>query len=350
MVFAVLAAALGTVVLYAQLRELNQVSTLQIPAGGLRPALHYLETDQVARHRAVLEGRAGDPWQYRVFATWLNEGLFRAAQRLGDVSLPETFVAVRLVQNWLILFVYSSFLVALGLGTSAAGLGLSLLAYAMSLSTWHAGLAFATWYELAFFVAGALLVLRRRYAWLLPLALLAAANKESSLLLPVLLLGAGPPTRERGRLLAACFAGQLAVIALIRIGIGPQPLISAEGHTPGLDLLGYNVGRAVSWAQLLLCFGVVPLVAVSAWREWPAVLRRWCGWLVLPWLGAHFVLAIVAETRLLLVPHALVFLPAALIAVAGPPADRRCPEGPSSERLHCAPDSPNVPPGGGGAA
>jgi len=318
-VFAILALALASSALYAQLRELNQIASLQIPAAGLRPGLHFLATEEVQRHQAVIERRAGDPWQYRVLAPWLNEALYRAAGRLGPINFTQVFLAVRLTQNWVVLFGFSLFLLELGLGPPAVALGLSLLTYAMSLSTWHAGLAFATWFELAFFVIGALLVLRGQAAWLLPLGMLAAANKESSLLLPVLLLaqGAGKaaPSRDRGVLFAACIAAQLAVCAALRVALGPQPLIVPEGHAPGPELLGYNVGRAVTWTHLVLTFALVPLVALWGFRHWPVALRRWCLWLVPPWVVAHFVLAIVAETRLLLVPYALVFLPAALIVV-----------------------------------
>jgi hypothetical protein len=56
--------ALAAVTVYAQLRDLNHISSLRTAAIGLAPAWHFLETEQRSRHDAVLRRTAGDPWTY----------------------------------------------------------------------------------------------------------------------------------------------------------------------------------------------------------------------------------------------------------------------------------------------
>src|SRR5262245_61110978 len=46
-------------------------------------SLHYLETTQVVRHMRVLQGNAGDAWQYRVLSEYLVEWLIRGVTILG---------------------------------------------------------------------------------------------------------------------------------------------------------------------------------------------------------------------------------------------------------------------------
>jgi hypothetical protein len=60
----------------------------------------------------------------------------------------------------------------------------------------------------------------------------------------------------------------------------------------------------------------MPVIAMLAYRRWPPSLRL-AFWAVVPiWLSVHFVAALVAEARLMLVPQALVFIPGALIGLA----------------------------------
>jgi hypothetical protein len=56
---------------------------------------------------------------------------------------------------------------------------------------------------------------------------------------------------------------------------------------------------------------------VFSYQTWPRALKIFF-WVVVPaWFGVHFFTALVAETRLLLVPLALVFIPGALFGIAG---------------------------------
>ena len=71
-------AFLATVTLYAQMRELKHISAFRTAATGLAPAWHFLDTEQRARHEAILAAGAGDPWDYRVLPAVAIEAVHRA--------------------------------------------------------------------------------------------------------------------------------------------------------------------------------------------------------------------------------------------------------------------------------
>jgi hypothetical protein len=107
----------------------------------------------------------------------------------------------------------------------------------------------------------------------------------------------------------------MAVFVGLRSYYGQQTPVTAYGHTPGWDMLQYNVGRLVTWLQVLATVGFLPFLAIAFIRQWPPFLVR-CFWCIVPlWLGVHFFTGVIAETRLLLVPHVLVFIPGALFGV-----------------------------------
>ncbi|MBY0275550.1 hypothetical protein K2Z84_09415, partial [Candidatus Binatia bacterium] len=304
---------LATVTLYAQMRELNQISTLRTPASGLAPAWHFLDTEQRARHEAILAARAGDPWGYRVLQAVVIEGVRRA---LPAIDLAWIFVGVRWCVNVALFAAAASYLASLGFGVAAVAAGLAALGWSVCLANYNAGLAFDTYAEVALYLAAASLLVRGRAGPVVLLAWLAAANRETALLMPLLiaLAPAVVPTRRRLALGGIALAGQVAIVLALRMALGPQPLIVPEGYAPGLPLLGYNLLRLVTWLNLATTFLFVPVLALATWRRWPPVLRR-SALLVPLWVVPHFVGAIVAETRLFLVPYALVVLPAALLAL-----------------------------------
>ena len=177
---------------------------------------------------------------------------------------------------------------------------------------------------LAYLLAG-LLVVRGYLYWLVPLTLLAAFNQETSgfiPLLPLALLGlAGRATSDRRRVLVTVGLASLVfvtVFILLRTVIfpGPREVIGPYGIPPGLQLLDYNLHLPTTGENLLLTFNVLPLLAIVSLRSGPVLLRRWF-WLVVPvWFVIHLLGSVISETRLLLVPLALVVVPLALSGVA----------------------------------
>ena len=289
----------------------------------------YIDAYQIPRHLEMLAGHAGNPWQYRMLSAWIVEA---AHQLCGALHLPQplivAFFAVRVLQEALMFVVAWRYWGALGLGGAETLMGLAVLGWSVSYSTHGSDLQFNTYFDVLFYLLAALAVLRGRVGWVVPITLLAALNRETSGFIPLLPVVAGwdaaPEARARAlRVGLIGVAVWVIVFVGLRLAYGPQHLILPYGHRLGFDLLSYNLGRSRTWIQLLGTFSIVPVLALMAYRQWPAPLRRFF-WLVVPaWFLVHWVGAVMEETRLLLVPMALVFVPGALLLLRGDAAAPR---------------------------
>jgi hypothetical protein len=283
-------------------------------------ATHYVEHDALATHQAVLHGRIGDPWRFRLLSEWGADVALRVARGLG---LPHPtlvgFLGFRVLQNALIFGLGWVYYRRLGSRRFVAALGLVLVAWAFTQALLHAGLAFNTYGDIAFYLLAALLIMDRRYAWIVPLTVLAALNRETSGLIPLMLaahgLSIGARTAEGRRAVVlggAALAAFAATIAVVRLAVGPADLILGNGRHPGFEMFRYNVFRGLTWSYLFQTLTVLPLLAVVAWRSWPRTLKAF-GLAIAPaWFAIHVFAGVLAESRLVLVPVVLVFVPGVL--------------------------------------
>ena len=276
---------------------------------------------QIERHVALLENESLDPWQYRMFSVYAVEGYLYVARALGWSRDPMTAMLVfRGLQNLALFLVAWLFYRRLGIRPLLTLLGLVILAFGMGQAIFESDLSFNLYFDLIFYLLSALLIARRRDGWLIPLSILAAANRETSLLIPFLLLAARVqlrPLKLESRTAAvagAALLGQVAVYLGLRAALGPKSPFFPHDIQWGWDLLIYNVARWQTWEMLAATFSVVPLLALALFRRWPDILRRYF-WVMVPvWLVLHTLLGVLAETRILLVPYALILLPGALFA------------------------------------
>jgi hypothetical protein len=312
----VVAIALAT--LYVQYRAM-----LDDSAG--RPLSGFIEHDLAQRHRDVLDRTVGDPWRYRLLSEWGAEGSYRVARAAGfHRPYLVGFLAFRALQNIAIFALAWALYRRFGFDRFACALGLGLVAWGMTQSTLHAALAFNTWGDIVFYLAGGLLILQRRYAWVLPLTVLATLNRETSGLIPVMLLvvawsvlGLRTPEGARAaRIGAAALAAFAVTYGVVRVAVGSSFLILANGRHPGWELFEYNVARGITWDELFQTMNVVPLLALLAIRRWPVELRAFAIAVVPAWFAIHVLSSVLAESRLVLVPYALVFVPGALAGLA----------------------------------
>ena len=66
---------------------------------------------------------------------------------------------------------------------------------------------------------------------------------------------------------------------------------------------------------LLATMGIIPFLALFSYRKWPHELKVFF-WLIVPvWFLVHLFASTMAETRLFLVPYALIFIPGALFGL-----------------------------------
>ncbi len=283
--------------------------------------LPYFAPDgpQIERHLSILNGEARAPFQYRVLSQYVLGMWLQLWPRDRPEATVWALVSLRLVQNAGLFIVGALYYRRLGLGPAAALVACSLLAWGMTQSLYDSNLSYDTYTDVICYLAAGLLIAAGRDVWIVPLAAMAAANRETSGLIPIMLIAAhvghGATFKRALTIGAAALAAYGAVFIGLRLAYGPRDLYVAYGHTMGLDLFRFNVLRVVTWTQLLATVGIVPLVALAGYRQWPPLLKRFC-WAVAPaWLVIHLFCAVLVETRLILAPHALIFVPGALLTV-----------------------------------
>jgi len=281
---------------------------------------YLLEGNQIQRHQLMIEGNAGNPWQYRVLSAYLVEGLVRLFQAFG-LSGPHVlaFIIFRFGQDTAVFLAAVLYFRKLGISLPHAMLGIVILAWGMSYSHYDSDLQFSTFFDILFCLLAGIAIISNRSFWILAITVFAAVNRETSGLIPFMYLAAAlvtPPRTSRAR--AISFFGlnlglYVLVFVSLRLAYGEQTVLVPYGHAPGLPLLRYNLFRSITWWQCLVTLSVVPPLALVSYRNWPAQLRAFF-WAVVPvWFLIHLVAAVLAETRLLLVPQALVFIPGALV-------------------------------------
>lgn len=308
--------ALSVATVYDQFRGLIALS----PGGN---PYQVVEGALARQAEEVVSGRAGDPWKYRLASTWLALRARDAARAAGfDQPAVVGFLGVRLLQNIGIFGLAWLLFRRFGASRYASALGLALVAWAMTQALFHSGLSWDTYGDLLVYLAAALLIVDRRYAWVLPLTILGAVNRETSGLVPVMLLASAVPLGLRtpeGRRVALLGAAALALFAatvlIVRRAMGPGELIIPFGRHHGRELFEYNVTRGQTWDNLFRTMTIVPLLALTQWRRWPTALRVFAVAVVPAWVAIHFFAAVVDETRLMLVPYVLVFVPGALMGL-----------------------------------
>ena len=293
---------------------------LQVRASG---GVAYLEGEQLKRHNAVIQGTTGNPYQYRVLSEYLVEGVIRVL-RTARCPFPvvSAFITVRLIQNMFLFVLAAFYYKALGLDTYLSLIGISLLAWGMTHAFYNSGLSFNLYFDVMFYLSAGLVILHRKYLWILPITGLAALNRETSGLIPLMVFADyACGKKEKYEIKNILF---VAVIALVVYGIvffsvrqiiGPRRLITAARQQPGLEFFMYNIRQHDTWLQLVATLGILPVMAVCSIRKWPCPLKGFFGIIVPIWMVIHFFGSAVAETRLFLVPHALIFIPGTLCGI-----------------------------------
>lgn len=320
--------------------------------------LSYLKTWQLERHHAVLNGTAYGHWQYRLLSAYLVQVVMMVFQACNIPAYPvSAFIAVRVLQNIAIFSMTAVYYRRLGLSRLHVWLGLSLLAWGMTHVFYNSDLQFSTYSDVICYLAAGLLILSKRYLWIVPLTIMAALNRETSGLIPVMAGMYGylrTPTsqcereqdgenfgveyfRQIGKTLRSRWqqflknephlfwvmtfsvCGYLIIQWGIRVMLGPRTPFYPEGVHFGVDLLVFNLLHLSTWIQLFATVGFIPLLSMYAAHRWPTSLWAFGVTIVPCWFLIHPFFSVMAETRNFLIPQILVFIPGALFGVCTPP-------------------------------
>ena len=283
--------------------------------------MSYLETVQLRRHNAVLNNTAPNPWQYRPLAEWILAASILATRALG-VPRPEVtaMLGIRLLQNLLIFGVAANYYWRLGLSFRTVLLGLGILTWGMSHALYNSDLSFSTYFDLLYYLIAGWLIVSGHLKWILPLVVVAALNRETSGLIPLMLVGTlvvsrGRAWREQRSRVALAGIGLLlfaAVYLAVRAYFGPRTEPWPWHYSQGWPLVVHNLSDPDTLMRVALTLNVLPLIAVWRLRTLPRELQGFF-WAVVPvWFAVHLAAVLANETRIFLVPFALIFVPAAL--------------------------------------
>lgn len=288
--------------------------------------LAWQETNYWPRLEAVAKGTAPAPDQYRVLTDRLVVVCVKAVEACG-VPRPVglTFVALRLVQNLLLFVLAFVFYRKLGIHAYPSLLGLSALAWGMTQANYGADLGFNASTDVLLYLGAALALVNRRPAWLIPITVIAALNRESSILIPYMALAFAVRWKPRltlDKTIAGAAFAALAVWCLffiaLHVTLGARPwALHESGAAPGFGLLRYNLTNADAWEHGFGMVGILPVLGMLSWRFWSPALKA-IFWSVVPlWCVGTLFCAPVDQSRVLLLPQVLVFIPGVLCGLAG---------------------------------
>lgn len=285
-----------------------------------RPLQEAIETVQLSRHDAVLSGSAPNPWQFRVFSEWILESFIYVCARglkLGN-AMEVSLFSLRVLQNVLLLALARLYFVRLGITRSISMFGVFLLAGGMMHSFYQSDLSFNTYFDVIFFLLAGILTLQGKYGWLPILMAPAALNRETSVLIPILLMAWGiwGKPEDRARTLTSGGLGILVwvlVFVALRLYYPDAPMFKVgDALLPGWKLFRYNLTVPEMPILLFQTLGFLPLVGLLAYKYWSPFVRIGFLLLVPAWILVHAFTSVWAETRLFLVLSAMVFVPAVL--------------------------------------
>ncbi len=212
----------------------------------------------------------------------------------------------------------------LGVYKNLAIIGILLLAWGISYSWYDSDISTNTFLEVVFYLLASLAILYKKWFWIPIIVFFAALNRETSGLIPFIFISAvwfAFPKEFRRKGLSI-FWISISIYIMTFFGLrslyGRQEIIIPHGISPGVQLLLLNLGRWITWDRLLLTLSLIPLVALFGYQKWPIALRCFF-WVIIPtWFIVHTFVAVMAETRLFIVPLALVLIPGVLF-FASPP-------------------------------
>lgn len=318
------------------------------------------------RHIALIEGRAEyyNPWQYRMLCPILIEGLMWLYNHSIDliypieekinlnftqtsVPTPETeqfftllktkgalkymivFIAFRFLLNFLVFalafyvwhyFVKNRYLLLMGLILLSLGMGNAVIA---------SDLTFNTYLDNVFYLLAAIIILyKKNPLWLIPVTVLAAFNRETALLIPVLYFLSHLKLKEvsvkefmrplkllpekKVWLLSASLMVFFAAIFIglrMYYGFVPAKVWKVPAGPEMVKLNLFSTVAAKSYFEMLGIFSIIPLIILYRFKQFPQLLQIWFLGIVPLWFAVHIYSVVIYQTRLFLVPVILILLP-----------------------------------------
>ncbi len=318
------------------------------------------------RHKAVIENRSEyyNPWQYRILCPYTVEALVKLYNATVNKVYPiekklhfsidntsgttdETNQFVKLMQTpgaiqYMIVFILFRFAEHLLIFVLAWRLwryfvqsellvffGINFLALALGNAVAVADLSFNTYMDIILYLATAnIIVYKKNYLWLLPITVLAAFNRETGILIPALYFISQAdfsklrhPGNLKSRIVfppakiwiftSILYAIFFAIFIAVRVHFGyrPQQVFKVPAGIPMLKLNLFSAVGVKAFMELLGTFAVIPLLLLYKFKNLPYILKKWFLFIVPVWFAVHFVSVVAYQTRLFVVPLAMIMIP-----------------------------------------
>jgi hypothetical protein len=278
--------------------------------------------EQLVRHQRMLDGNSEffNPWQYRVFSTYVSEAFADTVRFfVPSIGKAYAFLGLRFIQNIVIFILAGLYFRRLAIENPWLRLsGILILGFCMAHSVFASDLSINTYFDIIFYLTAAILILKNKYFWIVPLMFVAALNRETSALIPLMVVLPAINWKERlidrNRLWAGAAAGIvfLVVFFSIRAYYGYREAMGINDMTSIKEFFLYNIKFKRMYLQMIGTLGFLPIVVVLFLNKLSPTLRTWF-WIVVPvWFIIHLCYSAAVESRLFLVPQALIFVPAFL--------------------------------------
>jgi hypothetical protein len=275
---------------------------------------HFIE-QSIARHREIVSGTAGSPYRYRILVPFVLDPLIGLVARwtayrnafLGTYAAYDAFaISFSLLATFAYLRRWFRSTMALA-GTLYMAVMMTLALRDHYFMPW-------SWIEPGLVAVALSLLVRGRRAAILPLTVVAALNRETGLIIPLLLCATSLAPGRRNGALGWCVSA-LAAWAIVFFGLrwvlgGAAPYSSIpelwRSNTEPLHLV-----RAI--VQVALFGGALWFLVPAGIRHAPQFVRR-SALVVPPYLIGVLLFGMWYEVRLL-IPLYPIVLPLALFAL-----------------------------------
>ena len=318
------------------------------------------------RHRAVIEQRSEfyNPWQYRILCPYIVEGMMWVYNNTVDKIYPieqkmnfsiqstsgttdETDQFVKLMRTpgamkYMIIFVFFRFIEHLFIFYLAwklwshfvkskwlIFLGINFLALALGNAVTVADLSFNTYMDIILYLLTAnIIVFNKNENWILPIALVAAFNRETAILIPALFFISQTdftsfsfknfnlktirfPQKSTWLVTIAAYVIFFSIFIGLRIHFGyrEQQIWKVPAGLPMLQLNLLSAVALKAYMELIGTFAVIPLIILYNFKQFPHLLKKWFLFLTPIWFLVHYLSVVAYQTRLFMVPFILIMLP-----------------------------------------